>query len=193
MAANLSSQTGASAPKKDVPGLGEWSHEHTGLLGRFDQARFDPAGVDLCCALICTPIKAVGTPTSTTTPGNRLSRRRSTPSGNPRWSVHPVWGWSGCRVVDYLVFAFAQDEVEESGKASIDLLAAQCVDDIVDMPCGALPGLKLVPDTGHTPGHVLTEIESHGEKAIISGDTFRHRCGIAHPDWADLSDRDQEA
>jgi hypothetical protein len=40
---------------------------------------------------------------------------------------------------------------------------------------------------------VVIEIDSHGEKAIITGDSFHHPCQIAHPEWAALPDTDQHA
>jgi hypothetical protein len=40
---------------------------------------------------------------------------------------------------------------------------------------------------------VRVDIESHGQKAIIAGDSFHHPCQIAHPEWAALPDTDQHA
>ena len=50
--------------------------------------------------------------------------------------------------------------------------------------------IRLVPTPGHTPGHVSVEIESHGERAVITGDLFHHPLGFAHPDWEDSADVD---
>jgi glyoxylase-like metal-dependent hydrolase (beta-lactamase superfamily II) len=44
--------------------------------------------------------------------------------------------------------------------------------------------LRLIPTTGHTPGHVSLVIESRGERAVITGDMIHHPCQIPNPDWA---------
>ncbi len=53
--------------------------------------------------------------------------------------------------------------------------------------------IRLVPTTGHTPGHVSVMIESRGESAVITGDMMHHPCQIAHPEWSPLFDSDPEA
>ena len=55
------------------------------------------------------------------------------------------------------------------------------------------PELRLMPSTGHTPGHVSVVIESKGETAIITGDMMHHPCQIGRPDWAAAFDNDQKA
>lgn len=50
--------------------------------------------------------------------------------------------------------------------------------------------IRLIPTPGHTPGHVSVEIESQGERAVITGDVFHHPLGFAHPDWEDAADVD---
>jgi glyoxylase-like metal-dependent hydrolase (beta-lactamase superfamily II) len=46
------------------------------------------------------------------------------------------------------------------------------------------PEIRLIPSTGHTPGHVSVVIESESERAVITGDMTHHPCQLAHPDWA---------
>jgi len=53
--------------------------------------------------------------------------------------------------------------------------------------------IRLVPSTGHTPGHVCVMIESEGERAVITGDMSHHPCQMAHPDWSPAFDSDPEA
>ena len=55
------------------------------------------------------------------------------------------------------------------------------------------PELRLVPTTGHTPGHVSLMIESEGKRGMITGDIMHHPCQIAHPDWAPGFDSDKAA
>jgi glyoxylase-like metal-dependent hydrolase (beta-lactamase superfamily II) len=53
--------------------------------------------------------------------------------------------------------------------------------------------IRLIPTTGHTPGHVSVMIESKGASAVITGDMMHHPCQIAHPEWSPGFDSDQEA
>ncbi|HTK80203.1 MAG TPA: MBL fold metallo-hydrolase [Rhizomicrobium sp.] len=55
------------------------------------------------------------------------------------------------------------------------------------------PEIRLLPTTGHTPGHVSVLIESRGESAIITGDMMHHPCQIGHPEWSPEFDSDKEA
>ncbi|HEY4943366.1 MAG TPA: MBL fold metallo-hydrolase [Rhizomicrobium sp.] len=53
--------------------------------------------------------------------------------------------------------------------------------------------VRLMPTTGHTPGHVSVVIESKGETAIITGDMMHHPAQIGHPEWCPSFDSDKEA
>ncbi|WP_030246278.1 MBL fold metallo-hydrolase [Streptomyces sp. NRRL S-350] len=56
--------------------------------------------------------------------------------------------------------------------------------DLVDVPADGvriLPGLRLLPTPGHTPGHVAVELTSRGETALITGDCVHHPVQLAHP------------
>lgn len=72
--------------------------------------------------------------------------------------------------------------VVEAGLA--DLVA---VDHVVS------PEVRLVPMHGHTPGHVVIEIESRGVRAVITGDVMHSPIQCAFPDLASGLDRDKEA
>jgi glyoxylase-like metal-dependent hydrolase (beta-lactamase superfamily II) len=63
----------------------------------------------------------------------------------------------------------------------------------VDMTHRISPEIRLIPTTGHTPGHVSVVIESKGETAIITGDMMHHPCQIAHPEWSPAFDSDKQA
>lgn len=52
------------------------------------------------------------------------------------------------------------------------------------------PEVALIPTPGHTPGHVSVQIESAGERAIITGDLMHHPCQIAHSHWQCTADHD---
>ncbi|WP_306192359.1 MBL fold metallo-hydrolase [Streptomyces sp. MK5] len=56
--------------------------------------------------------------------------------------------------------------------------------DLVDVPAegvDVVPGLRLLPTPGHTPGHVAVELNSHGRRALITGDCIHHPVQLAHP------------
>jgi len=52
--------------------------------------------------------------------------------------------------------------------------------------------VRLMPTTGHTPGHVSVVIESRGATAIITGDMMHHPVQIAHPEWSPSYDSDKD-
>ena len=55
------------------------------------------------------------------------------------------------------------------------------------------PQIRLIPSTGHTPGHVCVMIESEGQTGVITGDMSHHPCQLAHPDWSPAFDSDPKA
>jgi glyoxylase-like metal-dependent hydrolase (beta-lactamase superfamily II) len=79
--------------------------------------------------------------------------------------------------------------LDDSVKPIFDAGLAQ----MVEMDHRISPELRLMPSTGHTPGHVSVVIESKGETAIITGDMMHHPCQIAHPEWVPAFDGDAEA
>lgn len=56
--------------------------------------------------------------------------------------------------------------------------------DLVDDDYQVCDEVKLIPTPGHSPGHVSVQIESRGERAMITGDMAHHPCQLAHPDWS---------
>ena len=55
------------------------------------------------------------------------------------------------------------------------------------------PEIRLLPSTGHTPGHVSVQISSNGMRALITGDFAHHPCQLAHPEWSSTADHDPAA
>jgi glyoxylase-like metal-dependent hydrolase (beta-lactamase superfamily II) len=53
--------------------------------------------------------------------------------------------------------------------------------------------VRLMPTTGHTPGHVSVVIESRGETAIVTGDMMHHPAQIGRPHWCPSFDSDKDA
>ncbi len=67
--------------------------------------------------------------------------------------------------------------------------------DLVDVPAEGLevvPGLRLIPTPGHTPGHLAVELTSRGRTALITGDCVHHPVQLAHPAVGACVDIDPE-
>jgi glyoxylase-like metal-dependent hydrolase (beta-lactamase superfamily II) len=65
--------------------------------------------------------------------------------------------------------------------------------ELVELDHVISPEIRLVPSTGHTPGHVSVMIASEGAHAVITGDMTHHPCQLAHPDWSPVFDSDRQA
>jgi len=65
--------------------------------------------------------------------------------------------------------------------------------ELVELDHVISPEIRLIPSTGHTPGHVSVSIESEGARAVITGDMTHHPCQLAHPDWSPRFDSDPNA
>jgi len=81
-----------------------------------------------------------------------------------------------------------QEVFSDSVKPIFDAGLAQTV----ELDHRISPEIRLMPTTGHTPGHVSVVIESKGETAIITGDMMHHPCQIGRPNWAAAFDTDQK-
>lgn len=53
-----------------------------------------------------------------------------------------------------------------------------------------LPGVRLVPSPGHTPGHVSMSIETGAEQLVVSGDALHHQFQFSNPMIAEVADAD---
>ncbi len=51
-----------------------------------------------------------------------------------------------------------------------------------------LPGITILPAPGHTPGHIVIEVSSSGEKLLHIADTALSPLHLEHPDWQSLFD-----
>ncbi len=93
---------------------------------------------------------------------------------------------------DYWSAADDDNQAEIMADSVTPIFAAGLAD-LVEMDHRLSPEVRLMPTTGHTPGHVSVVIESEGETAIITGDMMHHPCQIAHPEWAVRFDEDGDA
>ncbi len=51
-----------------------------------------------------------------------------------------------------------------------------------------LPGVRLIPAPGHTPGHMVVGLSSGNQKAIFAADAVIHEANFAHPEWLSAFD-----
>ena len=64
--------------------------------------------------------------------------------------------------------------------------------DLIDREDQIVPGVRLVPAPGHTPGHCVVAIESAGERATLLADAVLDDLNFTHPDWVSYVDVDPE-
>ena len=64
---------------------------------------------------------------------------------------------------------------------------------LVPMDFQVCDGINFEATPGHTPGHVSIHIESEGQHALITGDSFHHPCQIEKVQWSSSADYDQTA
>jgi len=69
-------------------------------------------------------------------------------------------------------------------------VAAAGAADLVEVDHRICDEVRLIPNPGHTPGHVSVVVESGGERAVITGDIAHHPIQCALPDLPALSDTD---
>jgi glyoxylase-like metal-dependent hydrolase (beta-lactamase superfamily II) len=55
--------------------------------------------------------------------------------------------------------------------------------ELADREIDVLPGVRLIPTPGHTPGHASVVLTSGREGAIYLGDVVTHESMFEHPDW----------
>ncbi len=61
---------------------------------------------------------------------------------------------------------------------------------LIDPPLDTAPGIQLLPAPGHTPGQMIGEIISAGQRLIYTADVLAHPIHIEHPEWHIVSDVD---
>jgi glyoxylase-like metal-dependent hydrolase (beta-lactamase superfamily II) len=55
--------------------------------------------------------------------------------------------------------------------------------ELADREIDVLPGVRLLPTPGHTPGHMAVARTSSGEGAIYLGDVVTDESMFQHPGW----------
>ena len=79
-----------------------------------------------------------------------------------------------------------QPDAGGPGAREIDALTSRV--DLLDGETTIVPGLRVVPTFGHTPGHCSFLVESGAERAVVLGDAIHCPLQITHPEWAFSAD-----
>ena len=64
--------------------------------------------------------------------------------------------------------------------------------DLVDTEHNITDEVKMLTASGHTPGHMVVDITSQGERAMVVGDLLHSRVQVERPDWTAGVDTDKE-
>lgn len=96
--------------------------------------------------------------------------------------------------------AFHRAEV----KAAMEALVPGCVErditplgdlgvlELVEGETEILPGVRVLPTPGHTPGHMSLHVASRGQQALILGDVFHHPAQVPHNEICIAFDMDPQ-
>ena len=64
--------------------------------------------------------------------------------------------------------------------------------DLVDTEHNITDEVKMLTASGHTPGHMVIDITSQGERAMVVGDLLHSRVQVERPEWTAGVDTDKE-
>jgi glyoxylase-like metal-dependent hydrolase (beta-lactamase superfamily II) len=62
--------------------------------------------------------------------------------------------------------------------------------DLVEEGAEAMPGVRLLPAPGHTPGHIMLEIASGGDRLLCIGDLIHSLMDFSRPEYYSYMDSD---
>ena len=62
----------------------------------------------------------------------------------------------------------------------------------VSAETAVLPGVRLLPAPGHTPGHMVVALDSRDESFFYLADSVVHRLNFQHLDWVTAAEADPE-
>lgn len=65
--------------------------------------------------------------------------------------------------------------------------------DLVDDEHTITGEVKMITASGHTPGHMVIDITSQGERAMVVGDLLHSKVQVERPEWTAGVDTDKEA
>jgi glyoxylase-like metal-dependent hydrolase (beta-lactamase superfamily II) len=79
--------------------------------------------------------------------------------------------------------------VNDEVKSMARFMAPQCLQvlrhqvELIDRETEIIPGVRLIPAPGHTPGHLAILLSSDGRQLLNLGDAAVHPVHLEHPEW----------
>jgi len=166
---------------KDRPMIPEWHRQEFPYLERLGAAGLAPDDIDYVC---CTHLHGDHVGWNT-----QLDDGRWVPTfRNARYVMAAAevnyWERLHKDEPDNMYWRTWQDSV-------LPVIEAGLVDRVAS-DHEILPGIRLSPAPGHTPGNVVIELEERGKRAVMSGDVVHHPVQIERPDWSSQFDGDPD-
>jgi glyoxylase-like metal-dependent hydrolase (beta-lactamase superfamily II) len=161
---------------KDLP-FPDWQGLRTSFLSDLGAAGFAPDSID---TVLCTHLHVDHVGWNTRLEGDRWVP--TFPNARYLWNraEYDYWSNEGPEMLETMM-AESVRPVMDAGLV-----------DLVSETHGVCDEVRLTPTPGHTPGHVSVEIESAGERAVITGDLLHHPAQCAHPEWGSQFDTDAD-
>lgn len=165
---------------KDRAMIPEWHLQDRPYLARLAQAGLQPEDIDFVC---CTHLHGDHVGWNT-----RLDNGRwvpTFPKARYLFAEAEVGYWEGHHAAD------PQSVYRRPWEDSVLPVMAAGLVDRVASDAEILPGIRLRPAPGHTPGNVVIELDDGCQRAVMSGDVIHHPVQIERPDWCSNFDGDQ--
>lgn len=172
--------TGVGNGKERAGGIPQFHHLDTSYLERLAALGITPEAVDM---VLCTHIHVDHCGWDAHLEGGRWAP--TFPRARHLFARPEYEYWTSVAPEQPAVEQLLDDSVRPVVDAGLATFVA--VDHVVS------PEVRLVPMHGHTPGHTCIEIESRGQRAVITGDVMHSPIQCAFPDLASGLDRDKEA
>ncbi len=165
---------------KDRPMLPEWHQQQWPYLERLARVGLTPADIDFVC---CTHLHGdhIGWNTKLVD-GNWVP---TFPNARYLFATSELAYWQSHHRED--PESIYRRPWEDS---VLPVLAAGQVDAVAG-DAEILPGVRLRPAPGHTPGNVVIELDDGRQQAVLSGDVIHHPVQIECPHWCSNFDLDQ--
>ena len=84
-----------------------------------------------------------------------------------------------------------QDTLRDSARTRLEMLRHRI--EPLEREFEVMPGVRLIPAPGHTPGHLALLLESEGDRLLNLGDAAVHPFHLEHPEWENGFDLSAES
>jgi glyoxylase-like metal-dependent hydrolase (beta-lactamase superfamily II) len=76
-----------------------------------------------------------------------------------------------------------EEHLTPEARARIEAIEEAGLLETVDGEHEVVPGVRMIPAPGESPGHSMIRVSSNGETLYAVGDLFHHRSEVEHQDW----------